>query len=398
MDRVSLDTDQNPVIKFERINGSLRLKGWDQSSLRTDSEHEDTLSVDKSDAETVINCKSGCIARVPMESNVKIGRVDGELMLKSVDGEVVADEIYGNLLTKSIGPVNLKLAASNVNCRTVEGDFKCETINGNATLQDIDGKITIDRVKGNLVIKGFSSGITANVDGNATLRLETDPQGSYTVTSGGNINCRLSADASAEVNIRSGSKMIIIHSEDGTEVIRESEQTLSFRDGEATIILDAAGNVDFSIQTEAEVDWSAEFEFDHDLSSMANDITQIVTDQLETQLGSLNKNLNHLSSNLSSISPKVTDKIEAKRRKIEQKIAKVERHAAKQGQRASRKSQRSFSTRKPTVDPVSDDERQKVLEMLQNKLITVQEAEMLLATLEGREPDLPGGSATPGND
>ena len=71
MDRVTLETGQNPVLKFERINGNLRLKGWDQPTLRIDSEHEDTLSVNQSDDQIVVNCKSGCIARVPMDSRLE---------------------------------------------------------------------------------------------------------------------------------------------------------------------------------------------------------------------------------------------------------------------------------------------------------------------------------------
>ena len=43
-------------------------------------------------------------------------------------------------------------------------------------------------------------------------------------------------------------------------------------------------------------------------------------------------------------------------------------------------------------------ERQKILEMLQNKHISVQEAEMLLAALEGKNPEYKGSDTIASDD
>lgn len=393
MDRVTLETTEAPVVKFDRINGSLRLKGWDRPRLRADSEREDTLSVAQTDNEITIASKSGCIARVPVESSLEIDRVDGELMLKSVEGEIEAGEVYGQFMTKSVGPLRLNLAASNVNCRSVEGDFICETINGNAHLQDVDGQISIELVKGNLVIKGYSTGINAATRGNATLRLEPQPQGSYHITANGNIHCRLTSDSSARIVLKSNSKNIKLSNQGKSESIQASQHELTIGDGESQITLEARGIVDLTIPVEDDFEWSFEFDMDDEISTMADDISQIVSEQIESQLEVLNENLSHLSTNLSAIGPaasaKARAKIEAQRSKLERKLAQVERRTAERARQASRRTTQRFSTRKPAGDPVSDEERQKVLEMLQNKQISVQDAEVLLAALEGRQPDLP---------
>lgn len=393
MDRVTLETIESPVVKFGRINGSLRLKGWDRPRLRADSEREDTLSVNQSENTITIASKSGCIARVPMESKLEINRVDSEMMVKSVEGEIDAGEIYGQFLAKSVGPLRLNLAASNVNCRSVEGDFICDTINGNANLQDIDGQISIELVKGNLVIKGYSTGIKANARGNATLRLEPQPKGSYHISANGNIHCRLTSDSSARIVLKSNSKNIKISNQGQSENIQANQHELTIGDGESEIILEARGIVDLSIPVQDDFDWSFEFDLEEDVSTMADDISQIVSEQIESQLELLNENFTHLTTNLSAIGPaasaKARAKIEAQRSKLERKLARVERRTAERARQAGRRTTRRFNVQKTASDPVTDEERQKVLEMLQNKQISVQDAEVLLAALEGRQPDLP---------
>jgi len=396
MDRVTLETTDAPVVRFDRINGSLRLKGWDRPRLRADSEREDTLSIEQAENTVTIASKSGCIARVPMESKIEIGRIDGELMLKSVEGEIVAEEIFGQFMTKSVGPIRMKLAASNVNGRSIEGDFICDTINGNANLQDVEGQISIEQVKGNLVIKGYSTGINTNTRGNATLRLEPQPKGSYHITANGNINCRLTSDSSAKIVLISNSQNIKISRQGGSETIRERQHELTVGEGESQITLEAKGIVDLTIPAEGDFEWSFEFDLDEDISTMADDISQIVSEQIESQLEALNENLGHLSTNLSAIGPaasaKARAKIEAQRSKLERKLAQVERRTADRARQASRRAASRYTTRKAASDPVTDEERQKVLEMLQNKLISVQDAEVLLAALEGRQPDLPSSA------
>ena len=93
MDRIILETTDTPVVKFDRINGSLRLKGWDRARLRADSESEDTLTVNQSDNTITIASKSGCIARVPMESALHIDR-RGILPVGGASGETMRRNGY----------------------------------------------------------------------------------------------------------------------------------------------------------------------------------------------------------------------------------------------------------------------------------------------------------------
>jgi hypothetical protein len=327
-----------------------------------------------------------------MESTFTINRVDGELMLKSIECQINADMVSGQVMAKSIGPLSITKVASNLNARNVEGSLECELVTGNVNLQDIEGRIKLDKVNGNLVIKGYSSGVQAEARGNATLRLDPEPGNQYVIKAGGNINCRLSADTNARVVLTSGAKNIRVNALGSKDHLQVGEHEMIIGEGETEIILNSGGIIDFSIPTQEDSDWAFEFDFEKDINTVADDISQIVTEQIELQLESLGEHLSNLSENLASIGPvtseKTRRKLEAKRKQLERKLARIERKAserAKQAGQRARTTRSRFSYRTTPSDPVSDEERQQVLQMLQDKKITVQEAEILLAALEGRK-------------
>ncbi|MEJ2757356.1 MAG: hypothetical protein P8046_02640, partial [Anaerolineales bacterium] len=164
---------------------------------------------------------------------------------------------------------------------------------------------------------------------------------------------------------------------------------------ESTIVLEANGRIEFTVPSQEDANWAYEFEFEDNISAVAEDISQIVTDQIESQLDALSVHLNNLSDNLANIGPvaseKARQKLEQKRHQLERKLARMERTAESRTRKHSRPAGRrySFSTSKSSSEPVSDEERQQVLQMLAKKQITVEEAETLLAALEGRQPEIP---------
>jgi hypothetical protein len=80
----------------------------------------------------------------------------------------------------------------------------------------------------------------------------------------------------------------------------------------------------------------------------------------------------------------IQHKVEAARRRAERKahIADRRRHASK---RRGWDFQWSSGGQEPAGDPVSDSERLMILKMLEEKKISLLEAEQLLAALEGKE-------------
>ena len=110
-------------------------------------------------------------------------------------------------------------------------------------------------------------------------------------------------------------------------------------------------------------------------------------------MNNLTKHINQLTSQIpgSQIEERTKKNLEAKRKTLERKLARVEQRALQRAQQAQRRvsyAPRKYSrSTKTSSDPVTDQERQKVLEMLQNQQITVADAEILLSALEGKKTE-----------
>jgi len=230
-------------------------------------------------------------------------------------------------------------------------------------------------------------------------------------------------EANATFEILSGARDIRIKTPDISEKIVEGTYTLTLGEGAASVKITAGGCVKI---TSREVDWEGvqdfEFDFGEEIGSMAEEIAEQATRQLESQLEMLENNLNvHLSGLATSLSTaglseerakEIQERVElAKERAAERAAAAAERARAKlvlkvaavhrkadrkaraSAVRAARKVRQSrgeygftFSTPPPPkpIDPVSEQERLMILQMLQEKKINVEQAEKLLSALEGK--------------
>jgi len=382
MDRITIETSQSPIIQIHGVEGNLRIKGWDRSEIKADSTKADTLEIGQENESVSITCHSGLILRVPVGSTITIGNVDGELLLKSLENAINITRIDGQILGKSIGSIQIGSVSGNVNVKYIEGDFTCDRGEGNLNVQDVDGSITVSECFGNLTIRGFSTSITANTEGNASLRIDPKMGEKISVKASGNINCRLEPDVSAKIHLSSGEENIWVDGFGQSERIQNQTYELIAGEGAGDINLEAEGTIDLIAKLESKSDWAFSFDIDNDISNLAEDITQVVTQQIEQQMDTLTKHLNEISSQLpGSLEEKNTQRLEAKRRSLAQKLERMDK----------RTTTRKYTIRKEVdTAPVTKEERQKVLEMLQNQSISVSEAEVLLAALEGKDTGNPG--------
>jgi hypothetical protein len=342
-------------------------------------------------------------------------RINGELSIKKVGSSAT----LGDVATVTLGTVGSQLVA-----KRVRGDLKIEErVGGNAVIQDVDGQVEANSIGGSLHLREVSGGITADVGGNATVEISPVSWQSYGVDSGGSLRCHIPGDANATFEILSGARDIGIKTPEISEKITAGNYTLTLGEGAASVKLTAGGSVNITTRGR---DWEGvqdfEIDFGEEIGSLAEEITEQATRQIESQLEMLESNLNvHLSGLATSISTaglseerarEVQERLEAAKVRAAQraeaagerakarlklKVAAAQRKtdrkvraAAARAARKDRKSrgERSFTitTPPPTkpVDPVSEEERMMILQMLQDKKISVEQAEKLLTALEGK--------------
>lgn len=427
MEKQSATTNATPRLVLE-VQGELRVKGWDELQVVAKSDGENNLTFEQDGDQVRVSCRSNCSVQAPRDTRILVEAVYGNAQIKALDGEVTIRKMEGNLDLRGVGPTRVERVGGNLSARNIFGDLLVDSVDGNLLARDIQGRFAVDgAVHGNLQLKDVDGSALAQVDGNATLLLDPVPGQSYQFFADGNIVCRLPVDASVHLHIVRAARIKINLPDTKLELSRQ-KYDLTLGEGDARLELSAGGNL---LVTGHTGDWDMLESFgpafanlEVDLGSLGDEISQQVTQQIESQMEFIESQLEETLANISGsvrgaglteeqaeriaqrareASQRATARVQAKmqraQEKINRKMAEVQRKAEQKAKAAERRSQqrerRSWGTEATPMqprassisasDPISDEERLMILKMLEEKKITLEEAEQLLAALEGKD-------------
>jgi hypothetical protein len=420
MDKQTIASGPNPEVVVE-TDGDLTLKGWDEPEVLAKSDSPEDLTVEQRDDEVHIRCRADCVVRVPIEATVQIERVSGHAVLKALEGETTIHRVDGHLTLRNVGATTISRVHGHLAARNVEGDLNVTAVDGNATLRNLEGDFLVeDAVNGNLVLKEIDGNARAAAHGNLKVALDPSPGTHYNFMAGGNLICRLPEDASARISVQKGSQIVVKFPGVETGPRLAAPYELILGEGDAELTLSADGNV---ILSSLPPDWDfneLEVEIGEDISGLSGILSEQIARQVEVQMEYLEEQLESQLENLSSrlgdvglsaeqaariaerakeagerarqraeeriqrAQEKMKRKLEAARRRAEMKARAAERAARDRRKRAAPPAWPP--TPKQPVEPVSEEERLMILQMLEQGKITTEEAEQLLAALEGKSP------------
>ncbi len=415
----SLELGEAPTITIEHIAGDLHVKGWKRKEALIKTTCEDQVTFEQGDEVTKIGCPEDCILYVPHDAVLLVKSVGGSARFRALGGRLEVDHVAGPMTLREVGAVEVGTIGGGLSAKRVRGDLQAKTVSGNANVRDIDGQFHSDMIGGNLRLGDVSGGVSAITGGNAKMSLAPVPWQAYSVSAGGNLRCQIPEDVNADISLSSGARSIRIKMPARSEAIRDETHTFKLGEGGTPISLNASGKIDL-IGLDADEEGSEDLDFDinfdfelsEDFSKMAKDMARQATDQVETHLKSLETQLSGLSKTLedAGLSEKRSREIQRKlenareratqrahsaakraERKLERKLAAAQRKVAREVRRSARTKTMSIdvdalrASNQTASDPVTDEERMMILQMLQENKISVEQAEELLAALEGKK-------------
>ncbi len=391
MARIQKPSNDISGILIESVEGSLQIKGWGEDKISMEADSEDELHYTLDDDSLTLSADGDCLLRIPNESSLHIETVSGNTYIQDIEGEVHVENVDGSLTMKNVGETHVENVAGNLSVRGVEGDMAIDDVAGNMTLRDVEGDVKAADVHGNLALRNIEGSIVAKGDGNVELRLE-DQGNDVTVEAAGNIFCSLEDGADAEVAFESGAQSIRISTNKGKQLVQASKHVLTLGDGGMDVALNAGGYIDFRSEKGKSFVLNMDMDFSKDAGDLAEDISEQVSSQVEAQLESLNDQLEGLAEQLKDTGDR---SVRHAQRKVAQAKRQLERRLEHQHLRGRGAQGGILAGRK--ADPVSEKERMLILQMVQEKKVSVEQAEMLLNTLEGRPaaPVAPAAQAAP---
>lgn len=428
MEKQYIETGLSPRITLN-VNGQLTVKGWDESRIQIRTSSDENLTLNQEGDNITIACNNQCTLNVPMMASMNLQTINGNVVIKALEGELIGNVINGNLDLRSVGSVVLHKVEGNIASRDVDGNMTLDKVQGNLTVRDIQGDFSAsDRIRGNLTLYDVDGNAAASADGNITLRLDPSPGKSYQFEAKGNIACRLPEDVSVEIDIDKANKISItlpvwLEGVDEKQAIQHptAPYKLTLGDGDSKMKLSSSGSV-FLGSEAPEWDFAEDIDFklDDEIIKLSDSITEQIDQQLQNQMEMLDQQLDIQMEMLSArlgmaglpedkarrieersrqsaerAAQRAQEKIRRAQERLEQKLAAAQRKAEQKARIAARKSRahhrHSFHINipphqmPPTGEPISDEERLVILRMLEQKKITPEEAEQLLAAIEGNE-------------
>lgn len=408
MNQTTVPVNGPLTVIIESVSGDLQVAGWDRAEVTAKTDGDDAeLRVE---GDIVYARAQGDLALyLPREASLQTASVGGDADVRAVAGEIRMATIGGDLQMRAVGPVVLQNVGGDLSVRGCAGGLSAESIGSDALVRDLQGDLKIANVGSDLCLRNLNGSIHAMAGADAILYLQPSPIAKIYIQAGSDILLHLPPQTDAELSLQGGSmesvRIDFAGAADPGSV--GPVRTVKIGSGAAKISLMAGGDLIVTGLSDAEEQPQVEFGGDGpgemppppggfgsnpppggfpgdgfmggmpDFSNFGEQFTM----HFEQTFGGPGRRSQERAER----------RVEAAMRRAEEKMRASERRANFVGMAVGR-----GSVGRPPVppippvppaplnEPVSDVERLAVLRMLQEKKISLEDAEKLLAALEGK--------------
>jgi len=398
-------SQSDPVIHLKAYGG-LKVEGVQQTEVQCEIDAPQLATLMEENGHVYLTANSSCNVTVPMDSSIEIEKGMGSVSIKNIQGAINIERVLGNLVLIQVNSAHVERTGGNCAIRDAAGEIvlekvggnlivdkagslRCEKVGGVCLSKNIEGDFKIDKVGGNLKAERVSGlmgvgkvgsdfraidltlGEDIHAGGDirvARLNLSDDVD----IRAGADIVLTL-ADAlkGARMTLSSGGHRIrIIHDEDDIE-INAKEYDYAFGDESFNLDLAAGGKILIGKEVDQQEegievgDLSSYFSYEENaINEQIQERVEIATRRAEAKMKAAEIRLERIRDNVEkSRNYKIDINLDhLKGLKTVAPVPSITRMAGKKG--------------------ASDEERLMILKMLQDKMITVDEAEALFKALE----------------
>lgn len=416
MEPLVFTTTDSTRIVLEQVAGSLRLSGWEQNQLQVEADDR-TTKVEQRENAFYISATSDCMVHVPRQVNIKAIKISGDARVKSLQGSLEIDVISGDLTLRQTGAVKVDRISGDVSAKKVFGSLIVKEVSGDLSARGVAGDAVAEKVSGDVYLRDVVGNARAQASGDVILSLDFKPNQHYDFKASGDVLCRISPNTSAKITVQFNGDISVDVA--GAKIEGSGGQrVITLGDGASQVNLQAAGDISITSQS-GDPETMGEH-FGDEFGVMAEEFSAQIESQIEAHMADLEKHLSHIGGTkgdkvsvrvqqamdrarqkAEAVRQRAQSRAEAVQRRAEVKVEAIQRRAEAKAERGKRFGfkidlGKSFTPPfppmpptpprppKPASEPVSDEERMMILRMVEQKKISIEEAEKLLAALEGK--------------
>jgi len=365
---VPMKSDAKLVV---RTSDDLFIEGGDQPQLIATVDDGDSFRMKDENGVIFLHANSDTKLKIPATVNLVLERVSGDASILGMSGKVEVQKVGGDLHFQGLSGISVDSIGGDCVFKEISGPIDIKRVGG-----DLDGfkltDISVYGVGGDAELSGVQGKVQLTTGGDVHLQFANPQIGGTKVRAGGDIDVAVAENTAAELVLNSASGEISVHACGQHLDVEEESYSLPLGEGGATVELNAGGDLTIKEGKEAMNEFS--FVFD-DLGDTWRDFGREIEEKIRRSMKGVNHQLRHAGWEASSAMRQAADKMEGfARSDIPGHDGKVYGFGfePEKGAPAAREKKAA-----------SDEERMLVLKMLQDKKISVEEAEKLLQALEG---------------
>ncbi len=427
MSKVRFETGKAPQIIVSAVHRDLVVKGWSEPIVTLEGD-ENQIQAEESEKGLTITATRDLVVMVPQNAvvsilqvnrdaaiknvagdliigqvnrdlvvrqagNVEIGDVNHDLVVRSASGLVQIAQVNGDLSLRDVQDVTLGTANGDVSGRDIKGQFQVKEIMGDFSLRDLSGDANLGVVHRDVSLKGIDGRVTL-AQGMGDVRLQGPVgdgkhqlhcQRDLVLRWPTNLPLTLTATA-PQIRNRLSLEDVVEEADMLSGRIGEGGPVLNLS-AEGRIILKPAEMVDEKMFKFAFDD--GEFDFDVDVN--VEGIGEKISHEVNKRMADVRNRMAQMSVEMEErMGTEFTGRFEAQAQRMAEKAERMAEKALQQAEKALKQTRQKAaaastpaSSPTPTKTAVSPEEKLKILKMLEKGVITVEEANSLLAAIEG---------------
>jgi hypothetical protein len=356
----TISAGHTPKIYIETIGGDLSLVGWESDEILLKAE-DDELRVSQNGEEVKISCDDDLSIRLPRDASIYIQNIGGDASIRSISGGIELKEIAGDLSIRDVNSVAIDTIQADFSLRGARGHLSVKNAQSDVSIREVEGNVSLESVVDDLALRDVRGNVSANVGEDVVLYLHPRPGNVYAITAGEDILLVMPPKSNATLTLN-GDEIDVAWKGIENDA-NATSRVITLGDGSATITLKAGGDIRVSNQSDAGE--SAE-----DFGNFAG-----------------------IGIDWSGFGERISRQVEQATRRAAKQAEEAARRVERAGRRMNAKVNVGvgrwnwdLSPKGVPVPPkpqASEEERLAILKMLQEKKITADEADKLLAALEG---------------
>lgn len=375
-----------PVI-IQQVGGDLRLRGQEDDMLLVEGE---LAAVEHLGAGQPYLVRAAGDARViaPEAVPVSVQAVGGDASITGLAADCDIQSVGGDLSLRDAGTLHVGAVGGDARIKRVTGNVTVEAVGGDATIRDVEGAVAVSGVGADLFLRDVGGDcIVEQAGADLVLSLDFAPGREYRFSAGSDILCRIHPDTHVTFDLPADTALQL---DVEAEVIEREDapnrRTIILGDGSAHVHIGAANRLRLVGEEE---DYMVNFgvQLEDELEARLSHLEA----KLSQQLDGLDERIQATTIRFASQAERMAERAQREALRAAERVRRTMEQWDTKPKRARKAKRTGFTlggleTRgapPPRHDPVTEEERLMILKMVQDGKITIEEAERLLAALEG---------------